>query len=126
MLSEKSLARLAGVDPRLQTVIAAAAAICPTPFVVTEGLRSKARQEMLFAAGKSKTLNSRHLTGEAVDVACVIEGVARWEWAYYESIAKAVKAAARQLGVDVEWGGDWATFKDGVHFQLSPTRSTKK
>lgn len=118
MLSEKSLARLAGVRPELQAVIGAAAAICPVPFVVTEGVRSKARQAMLFNAGKSKTMQSRHIEGEAVDVACVIEGVARWEWRYYEEIAKAVKAAAQQLGVPVEWGGDWRTFKDGVHFQL--------
>lgn len=125
MLSEKSLSRLVGVDPRLQAVIAAAAAISTVPFVVTEGRRTKARQEMLYAAGKSQTLNSRHMAGEAVDVAAVIEGVARWEWAYYEAIAKAVKAAARQLDIPVEWGGDWRTFKDGVHFQLSSTRRNK-
>jgi peptidoglycan L-alanyl-D-glutamate endopeptidase CwlK len=30
-----------------------------------------------------------------------------------------VKAAAEAEGVDLEWGGDWKSFRDGPHFQLS-------
>ena len=119
MLSDKSIQRMAGVDTRLQAVIGAAAAISAVPFVVTEGLRSKERQAMLCQAGKSQTLNSRHCTGRAVDVCALRDGKASWTWADYEAIAKAVKAAALQLAIPVEWGGDWKTFKDGCHFQLA-------
>jgi peptidoglycan L-alanyl-D-glutamate endopeptidase CwlK len=29
-----------------------------------------------------------------------------------------VKRAAQEVGVPVEWGGDWKSFKDGPHWQL--------
>lgn len=118
MLTEKSLQRMTGVDPRLVAVMGAAAAICPLQFIITEGLRSKERQAMLYEAGKSQTMNSEHLKGRAVDVCVLIDGKADWNFKNYQVVSCAVKAAARQLGVPVEWGGDWATLKDGPHFQL--------
>jgi len=42
-----------------------------------------------------------------------------WDWEHFYPIADAMKAAAEELGVDLEWGGDWKTFKDGPHFQLN-------
>lgn len=120
MLTQKSLDRMAGVDPRLQAVIGAAAAICPLTFIVTEGLRSKERQAMLVQAGKSQTMNSEHCKGRAVDIAVIIDGKADWTFANYQKVALAVKAAALQLQIPVEWGGDWRTLKDGPHFQLKP------
>lgn len=120
MLSQKSLDRMAGVDPRLCAVIGAAAAICPLEFIVTEGLRSKERQAMLVQAGKSQTMNSEHCKGRAVDVCVLIDGKADWTFSNYQVVAKAVKAAAKQLNIPVQWGGDWTTFKDGPHFQLQP------
>ena len=42
----------------------------------------------------------------------------RWDWPLYYKIADAVKQAAKELNVPIEWGGDWKTFKDGPHFQL--------
>lgn len=122
MLSEKSLSRMAGVDARLQAVIGAAAAICPLEFQVSEGLRSRERQLMLCMAGKSTTLNGQHCLGRAVDIFVVIDGKADWNFKNYRVVATAVKAAAAQLGIAVEWGGDWTTLRDGPHFQLK--RST--
>lgn len=118
MLSEKSMKRMAGVDPRLIAVMGAAAAISPIPFQVTEGLRTMDRQKMLCQAGKSMTMSSRHCVGEAVDIVCLVNGQADWTFANYRKVADAVKAAAQQLNIAVEWGGDWTTFKDGPHFQL--------
>lgn len=69
-------------------------------------------------AGASKTMNSRHLTGHAVDVVALIDGAVRWDWPLYDLIAKAFKAAAKAEGVPLEWGGDWPRFRDGPHFQL--------
>ncbi len=117
-LSARSRARLKGVHPALVGVIEAAILETPVDFMVTEGLRSPARQAALVKAGASRTLNSRHLTGHAVDVAALVDGKVRWDWPLYPRIAGAVKAAARARGVGIVWGGDWPRLRDGPHFEL--------
>ena len=84
-----------------------------------EGVRSEARQRELFDCGASTTMNSRHLTGHAVDLAAWVGGAIRWDWPLYHKIGEAMKDAAKRLEVELEWGGDWTQFKDGPHFQLS-------
>lgn len=117
-LSNKSLSRLKGVHPDLVAVVKRAIEITEQDFSVLEGLRSYERQVELVNKGASKTMNSRHLTGHAVDL--VPYGVSdMWDWQYYYPIADAMKDAAQELGIDLEWGGDWNSFKDGPHFQLS-------
>ena len=117
-LSKRSLSRLDGVHPDLVRVVKRAIELTPIDFGVTEGLRTLERQKELVAKGASQTMNSRHLTGHAVDLVAFIGPRISWEWPLYESIALAVKEAARQEGVPIEWGGDWRSFKDGPHFQL--------
>ena len=84
-----------------------------------EGLRTLTRQKALHLRGATTTLNSRHLSGHAVDLAAFVDGELSWDWDHYHKIAKAVKQAAKELDVDVEWGGDWKSFPDGPHWQLS-------
>jgi len=115
----RSKASLLGVHPDLIAVAYRALQLSTVDFTVTEGLRSVARQHKLFAENKSQTLNSRHVTGHAIDVVALKAGEVTWDWAAYEQLAVAFKAAATELGVDLEWGGDWKSFKDGMHFQLS-------
>jgi peptidoglycan L-alanyl-D-glutamate endopeptidase CwlK len=123
-LSAKSLAKLEGVHPDLVKVVKRAIEITPLDFKVGEGLRTVERQRALVAAGASKTMNSRHITGHAVDLWALIDfdgdgdTEVRWDWPLYDKIAKAMKAAATELNIPIEWGGDWKTFKDGPHFQL--------
>ncbi|WP_313495464.1 M15 family metallopeptidase [Pseudoxanthomonas mexicana] len=117
-LDARSLQRLQGVHPDLAKVIHRAAALSPIEFRVIEGLRTEKRQRELVASGASKTMNSRHLTGHAVDLAPYVGGTIRWDWPLYHKLAPAVKQAAAEVGVPIEWGGDWRTFKDGPHFQL--------
>lgn len=117
-LTPRSVQRLAGVHADLVRVVARAAELTKVDFVVTEGMRTKARQKQLFAAGATRTMNSRHLTGHAVDLAATVAGQVRWDWPLYHQLADAMKAAAAELKVPIEWGGDWKTFKDGPHFQL--------
>jgi peptidoglycan L-alanyl-D-glutamate endopeptidase CwlK len=118
VLSSRSNEQLNGVHYDLVRVVRTAADKSPLEFVVTEGLRSLERQRQLLAAGATTTLRSRHLTGHAVDLAAVLHGEIRWDWPLYDALADTMKVAAHDLGVLLEWGGDWRTFKDGPHFQL--------
>ena len=117
-LSQKSLDRLSGVHPDLVAVVKRALEISEVDFAVFEGVRSKTRQAQLFKEKATKTMNSRHITGHAVDLGAWVDGEVRWDWPLYHQIAKAMKAAATELNIPIEWGGDWRTFKDGPHFQL--------
>lgn len=122
-LSARSLERLKGAHPDLADVIRRAAAMSDLDFTVLEVLRTPERQRELVAKGASQTMRSRHLPGadgksRAVDIAPVIGGQASWAWPLYHKLADVVKAAANELGVPIEWGGDWKTFKDGPHWQL--------
>lgn len=119
-LGEKSLSKLIGVHPDLSNVVKLAILKSDIDFVITEGVRSVERQKQLVAAGASQTMNSRHITGHAVDVAAIVGNEVRWDWPLYSKIAKAMKEAAIELKVTIQWGGDWKTFKDGPHFQLHP------
>lgn len=118
VLGATSLARLQHVHPDLQKVVKRAIQITPIDFTVLEGLRTKERQKELFAKGATKTMNSRHLTGHAVDLAPVIDGKVSWDWPLYHRLAAAVKEAAKDVGVPITWGGDWRSFKDGPHWEL--------
>lgn len=117
-LGRRSLKRLQGVHPDLVAVVKRAIEITATDFTVLEGLRTQDRQARLVEAGASRTMRSRHLTGHAVDLGAYIDGQVSWDWPPYHRIAKAMKRAARELGVPIEWGGDWRSFKDGPHWQL--------
>lgn len=117
-LSAKSLSRLDGVHPKLVAVVKLAITISPIDFAVLEGVRSIERQQALVKSGASQTMRGRHLSGHAVDLGAIVDGQVRWDWPLYDKIAVAVKEAARQLGVPIEWGGDWK-MRDGPHFQLT-------
>ena len=117
-LSDRSRQRLQGVHADLVRVVERAIAISDLDFMVTEGLRTAAQQSKYVAAGKSQTKNSRHLTGHAIDLAVMIGGELTWEWKYYARLGDIMKQAAKEVGVKIEWGGDWRSLKDGPHFQL--------
>jgi peptidoglycan L-alanyl-D-glutamate endopeptidase CwlK len=119
-LSRRSKERLIGVHPDLVAVIERAIEITPIDFTVLEGRRNIERQKQLVASGASTTMNSRHLTGHAVDIAPLDPNghTVSWHWPHYHKLAPAVKQAARELGVPIEWGGNWIRFKDGPHWQL--------
>lgn len=122
-LGALSLSRLQGVHPDLVRVVKRAIEITEVDFVVVEGVRSLEQQKKNVAKGVSKTMNSRHLVADngyshAVDLVPYIDGKAVWDWPPIYKIAKAMKQAAKELGIAIEWGGDWKSFKDGPHWQL--------
>jgi len=63
-------------------------------------------------------MNSRHLTGHAIDLAALVGGAVRWDWPLYDKLGAAMKQAAKELGIAIIWGGDWKTLRDGPHFEL--------
>ncbi|MCY0771277.1 M15 family metallopeptidase [Enterobacter cloacae complex sp. 2022EL-00788] len=117
-LSQRSENNLKGVKPQLVDVVRRALELSSVDFGITEGLRTQERQKQLYAEGKSQTMNSRHLTGEAVDVVAYVGGTVSWDFQLYRKIADAFKQAAQELNTSVEWGGEWKTLVDGPHFQL--------
>lgn len=106
-LSQRSLDELKGVDPRLVAVVKRAIQITKVDFGVTEGLRSLATQKKFVAQGKSKTMNSKHLTGNAVDLVAYVDGKVSWELNLYDDIANAMKQAATELKLPLRWGAAW-------------------
>lgn len=114
----RSEARLSGLHPDLIKVLRRAIEITDIDFTVLEGLRTMKRQQELFATGASTTMKSRHLTGHAVDVAPLVGNDVRWDWPLYTRLSAVIKQAAHEVGVPIEWGGDWRSFKDGPHWQL--------
>ncbi len=119
VFSAASYRNLIGVRPELVAVATLALQRSQIDFKVTEGLRSRKRQHVLVKEGSSRTLNSRHLTGYAIDVMAIVDGKNSWEWQHYEQLASAFKAAAADLGIALVWGGDWQGFRDGPHFELN-------
>lgn len=117
---------LQNVHPDLVKVVLKAAEISDIPFRVTEGLRTVERQREMVKQGVSWTMNSRHLTGHAVDIVPYvdIDGNGKvttpemYSWPLYHELAAIMKEAARIVGVPIEWGGDWRKNKDGPHWQL--------
>lgn len=118
-LGTRSWNNLVGVHPDLIDVVELAIANTEVDFTVLEGMRTLSRQRVLYKRGATTTLNSRHLTGHAVDLGALPNGEISWEWPHYHKINDAMEQAALELDVDLEWGGDWKSFPDGPHFQLS-------
>jgi peptidoglycan L-alanyl-D-glutamate endopeptidase CwlK len=132
--------RLKGVNPKLVDVVKQAATASPFPIRVTEGLRSAARQNQLYAQGRTKpgkivtwTRNSKHMmqsdgTGHAVDLAPLIDGAIPWsDKTRFRLISDLMQAAAEDVGITVRWGADWNRNGvpwqrgeyDGPHFEIA-------
>ena len=107
-LSERSLAKLEGVDPRLVAVVKRAIEITTIDFGVTCGLRTQAEQERLFATGASQVKNGgTHVAGKAVDLVAYVGNRASWELNLYDDIALAMKIAAKEQKTPIRWGAAW-------------------
>lgn len=82
------------------------------PLIITSSRRTLAEQQRLLEQGRSKTLRSAHLSGQAFDVDLYgmdRNTVPRWFWDMLGPWAE------DNLGL--VWGGSWRSFYDPGHFQ---------
>lgn len=114
-LTARDMERLRGVHPDLVRVVKRART--RVAFFVAEGLRTHERQRQLVAEGKSKTLNSRHLTGHAVDLYPVSDiPIPKMKLADFKELVDAMRWAAAVEGVPIVCGFDWGW--DAPHYEL--------
>ncbi|SET62301.1 M15 family metallopeptidase [Paenibacillus sp. NFR01] len=133
-VKSKSSGWLGGLHP---VVLAAAGALIQrsyargVPIMITQGLRTIAEQNALYAQGRTKkgpiVTNARggesyHNYGLAIDFALLLPDGTNLSWdtsrdgdrdktADWQEVAY----EAKQLGF--EWGGDWTSFKDYSHLE---------
>lgn len=105
--SSRSRGNLEGVKASLVAVAKTALRQSTVDFIVVDGLRTKAEQSQLVESGASQTLKSKHLTGDAIDVAAWVDGDISWKAAHYLCIATAFSYAADAHNVRIRWGGAW-------------------
>lgn len=118
-LTARDILRLRGVHSDLIKIVNEAIKNGAPRFTIIEGVRTLERQKQLLASGDTTTLKSRHLNGCAIDIAPLDpNGAPSWAWPAYYKLAPFIKDAAKNVGVPIEWGGDWRKFKDGPHWQL--------
>ena len=117
-LAPRSLKCLEGVHPDIAAVVLRADEL-GARMHITCGLRTVEEQTRLVKAGKSRTMKSRHLTGHAVDfVVAEPGGGVSYDHDDMAACAAIFKQAAEELGIPIEWGGDWKSFVDTPHIEL--------
>ena len=110
VFSQKSLRELQGVNSLLVKCVTNALLYYTTQdFMVFDGLRTEEEQRELVRRGASRTMNSKHLVGRAVDLVPIIGGVPKWDWTGCAKIAFAMDQAATELDIAhrITWGGAW-------------------
>jgi peptidoglycan L-alanyl-D-glutamate endopeptidase CwlK len=124
-LSKRSYERLNGIDAILIAIVTESIKESPYDFGIPRsgGLRTAEEQYILFKDGKSKCdgfkKKSYHQSGKAFDIFAYVDGSASWDKEHLTAIAIHIQKIAKdQFNVDLEWGGDWKSFRDMPHFQI--------
>lgn len=108
ILSQRSKNNLIGVNPLLVKIAYRALEISTADFAVIEGVRTLEKQKENVKKGVSKTLNSRHLTGDAIDILpSAIKPGMEWQPYFFEPVLMAFKQAADEEGVTLHFGKNW-------------------
>ena len=117
-LGSKSLSNLVGVHPELGFAVVEAIKITRQDFTAFDGVRNLSEQEAIYGSGASKTMDSYHLYGLAVDLVPWIGGKARWEEDPCRVVGIAMTDIIKAHGLAIEWGWDiWGW--DGWHYQMT-------
>lgn len=134
VFGKKSKENLKDVHPALVKIATRALELSPIDFRVSCGVRTMQQQKAMVARGVSKTMKSKHLVqsdgyAHAIDIVALPNGVVSWDFSHYRTIAGCFKQAAEEIGTEAgvtcTWGGDWATLRDGPHFQIDVKKRLK-
>ena len=129
--SERSINNMKGLHPDMVKVMIESITNSPVDFTITCGARTTEEQQSLYAQGRTKPGNivtncdgiknkSNHQVkadgyGYAVDLYAYPIDVNDTQ--NIAVIADHIKKVSKQLGINIEWGGDWK-MKDYPHFEL--------
>lgn len=132
--SQRSILTLEQADERLQKICNEA--IKEIDFVVSYSYRTSEEQFSLYKKGRrlesgkwvkvGKTVTDKdgkfnksyhnYLPSYAVDL---VPFPVDWkDIDRFKELGAVIKKVAEKLGIEIEWGGDWKTFKDYPHFQI--------
>ncbi|WP_081671763.1 M15 family metallopeptidase [Paenibacillus antibioticophila] len=123
----KSASKLHGLHPVVRQAterLIERSFACGVPILITQGLRTIAEQDALYAQGRTKPGQivtnakggySNHNFGVAIDFALLLPDGKNVRWTVGPAWMKVVEIA-KSLGF--EWGGDWKSFKDYPHFEM--------
>lgn len=119
---------LATVNKDLQEIVRLATKLSSKPFTIVQGKRTLEYQRHLYSIGRrgvpgekpvTWTMRSKHLSGNAIDFAPLVNGKPSYNESLYPPIAATFQAAAKQLGLKIVWGGNWRV-RDWGHIQIEP------
>lgn len=146
VLSDASIEKMKGVHPKLIELMKKAISNSPYDFKIIQGLRTAEYQNSLYQQGRTRpgkivtkldgyNRKSNHQAkadgyGHAVDIA--VCGYYDGNGNYVKSttdaemfdnkklveISRHVKAVAKEMGMEIVWGGDWKTLYDTPHYEL--------
>ena len=125
--SQRSLNNLKNVDERLVKICNEL--IKRIDFTVIEGFRTPERQKELYDKGFSKidgiSKKGKHNYSPslAIDIIPYKKGHNPFDGSkesdiMFDNLAKEFKQVAKELNINITWGGDWKSFVDKPHFQL--------
>lgn len=125
---------LVGVHPQLASVITVAGREFENQtemeITIASGFRTAKEQHDLYIQGKSRTTNSAHMQGNAVDIGILERVDGKWRYCdklpWYKAFNRLVQKAADEFDITVGWGGDWKYFRDGPHFFIFDTPFRKE
>ena len=132
---DRSKKNLQGIQPDLVKVMETAITNSPCDFTITDGVRTVEQQQALYAKGRTASgkivtnadgvkVKSNHQPksdgfGYAVDLYPYYNGSVQLnDVKKLKEIASHIKLTAKNLGIKIEWGGDWTKMLDMPHFEL--------
>lgn len=119
-LSKRSLTALTGIDYSLYSFfLSLEGQECPQDFYVNEGLRTIDRQKELLKQRVTRTLNSKHLIGQAVDlVPCIpTKTYPKDDDPAWKEMINWIRPKAKAFGLNLTYGIDWGWDKGHIEIK---------
>ena len=122
VLSKSGEQKLSTCNTEIQLIIRKALQISPIDFGVSCGHRTVEQQQIEFKAGRSHldgiNKKSKHnlLPSKGIDLYAYVNGKADYSDKYMGILAGVILSIAKDMGIELEWGGNWKSLKDMPHY----------